>query len=381
MEPSKKQDSHWHEEVDHRFAGLERWSRAFVYKIMATCLAGRQTRPALDWTQIRRVLIIKEPYRMGDLFQITPTLRALKTQFPGVSIGLAIQDRNLPVFQNNPHLHRIHLYEKKRINRNPFRVLSFIAAVRREKYDLAVTLETERVHLTNDAIALGSGAPLRLRYDSSAWDGGISNAFYNLLAPRDASARHQVERNFNVLAPFGAVLKDHSLELKIRAADMAAGRELLRQMGMREGEKITAMHPGAFKLLNRWPLEKFLALAAKFRAAGGKIVFTLGPSEAEWEGRIREAGIPVVAGAPLGVVSAVLSLSSLIICNDTGILHVAGGLGVPTIGLFGQTDPEQWKPPGDRIQAVRAADRSVASISVEEVWDAAQRASFASSFS
>lgn len=375
MASSRNKDSHWHEEVDHSFAGLERFGRRAAYRLMSWFLAGPLIRPSeVDFSKLKRVLIVKEPYRMGDLFQITPLLRALQTEHPHLFIGLVIQDRNLPVFENNPRVNRLHLYEKKKINRNPFLLFPFISAIRKENYDLAVTLETDRAHLTNDMTAYYSGARYRLRYESSAWDGGVSNAFYNVLVPFDSSARHQVDKNFNVLAPLGLALEDRSLELRVRLAHLREAKKLLAGMGLSPDDGFVAVHPGAYKLMNRWPLEKYLDLAGKLRAAGRQVVFTLGPSEAGWEDRIRDAGMPVLAQSPLAVVSAVLSLSGLIICNDTGIMHVAGGLGVPTLALFAQTDPEQWKPPGEKVQAIRARDRSIASITVETVWDAAVHA-------
>lgn len=366
MDRGTVKDSHWHENADHRYAGLERFGRSFLYRLLSFWPGGPAAE-GVEFAKIRRLLLIKEPYRMGDLFQITPILRALKAQHPFLRIGLVIQARNLPVFESNPHVDRLHLYEKKKVNGNPLLALSFLREVRAEGYDCAVTLETERVHLTNDLIAWLSGAPIRIRYDSSPWDKGLSNVFYNYRVATDPSFTHQVERNFGVFRPLGLRLENPALEFKIPEPSLNAARGLLKKMGVAADAAFLAVHPGAYKVRNRWPLENYLKLARMMAERGKKTVFTLGPSEREWKDRIEKEGFCVVADQPLAVVAGVLSLSRLILCNDTGILHVSGGLGVKTIALFAETDPSQWKPPGPHVKVLQSKDKNIASIPIEDV--------------
>src|SRR3989344_2540481 len=152
-----KKDSHWDERVEHRWAGkAETWGRKAFYKLAS--LFGRSgTAQPFSLDKIDRLLLIKEPYRMGGLFQITPALRALKDYKPSLYIGLVIQDRNRPVFEDTPHVDRIFLYRKREFSRNPFKAASLIGDIRSGRFDAAVTLETERTHLTNDLIAYFSG--------------------------------------------------------------------------------------------------------------------------------------------------------------------------------------------------------------------------------
>ena len=52
-------------------------------------------------------------------------------------------------------------------------------------------------------------------------------------------------------------------------------------------------------------------------------------------------------------------------------LHLAGAVGCPTVGLYGWSDPEEWKPVGPCVRAVRARDHTLDSISASDVLDAA----------
>ncbi len=65
--------------------------------------------------------------------------------------------------------------------------------------------------------------------------------------------------------------------------------------------------------------------------------------------------------------TAVVFFSNLIICNESTFMHLAAGVGIPVVSLFGQTDPHQWKPVGKQIIAIRAADGKCSSISEEQV--------------
>ena len=371
MTEAFRRDANWREEVRRPISGeIERAGREALYRL-ARWLIPRRDPAGFSFDGLRKILVIKEPYRMGDLMQITPTLRALRRRFPSARIGLLIQDRNLPVFRHNPDIDRIFAYRKKDFNARPWEIVSFLREIRREKYDLAAVLETQRVHMTNDLLALFSGARFRLRYDGSALGNARSNVFYSLLSPYRPGA-HEVDQNCKVFEPYGLRLERRELVLKFTDQELAAARKAL-DLAVGPGEPPVLIHPGAYKINNRWPLERYLEIGRRMKGRGIRMVFALGPSEREWEGTIRKEGLPVLAGLSLPDMIAALSLFRLVLCNDTGILHLSAAVGTRTVTLFGDTYPERWTPPGGLVTVLQAADKSLASISVEEVWSALSR--------
>ncbi len=81
---------------------------------------------------------------------------------------------------------------------------------------------------------------------------------------------------------------------------------------------------------------------------------------------------PVVLNSPsIGFLGALIKHSSLTICNDTGVLHIAGAVGARTIAIFGPTDPARWKPVNSSVIALRADDGRVESVGVDEVMNVA----------
>jgi ADP-heptose:LPS heptosyltransferase len=145
-------------------------------------------------------------------------------------------------------------------------------------------------------------------------------------------------------------------------------------------ERVIALHPGAGSPHKRWPAERFAALAARVSAAGATPLLLAGEADAEALRETQEAlaprGLTVALARDLPVthLAALLRRCACYVGNDSGISHLAGLVGVPTVALFGPTDPARWSPLGPRVQALRAADARLASLSVDEVWLAMGRA-------
>lgn len=116
------------------------------------------------------------------------------------------------------------------------------------------------------------------------------------------------------------------------------------------------LHPGSGSPRKNWPLERFLALAGRLRREGMAPEFIAGPAEARLAARIRgvEDGWRVHAPASLADLAALLKEGDGYAGNDSGVSHLAAFLGLPTLALFGPSDPVRWRPRG-RAAAVLTA--------------------------
>jgi ADP-heptose:LPS heptosyltransferase len=108
------------------------------------------------------------------------------------------------------------------------------------------------------------------------------------------------------------------------------------------------IHPGSGSPNKNWPIENFAEVAAQLQRGYRRVTWCLGPAEVE---RVR---LPKLIGDPLYCESLVelagrLATARLYIGNDSGITHLAATLGVPTIAIFGPTDPAVWAPRGDHV--------------------------------
>jgi heptosyltransferase-3 len=152
--------------------------------------------------------------------------------------------------------------------------------------------------------------------------------------------------------------------IKATEADINTGRELLREIGLGSGEKLMVIQPGSGGTKKCWHLENFLAVARELDSRGVEIVFLLGPVELD---RFSDANIKKIGSVgrcltdlSLTQVLGLLSCVDGFIGNDSGITHLAAGLGIRTYGVFGPTDPAVYKSIGPAVTVFTSRTASFA---------------------
>jgi hypothetical protein len=124
------------------------------------------------------------------------------------------------------------------------------------------------------------------------------------------------------------------------------------------GRLFLVVHPGSGSAAKNWPPERFAAVVPAVEARLGlPSVMLAGPADDAVIQRLRHAAPvlpPILADLPLPVVAALLLRARGYLGNDSGVAHLAGQLGLPTLVLFGPTDPALWRPLGPRVQVLRA---------------------------
>ena len=82
---------------------------------------------------------------------------------------------------------------------------------------------------------------------------------------------------------------------------------------------------------------------------------------------VSEAKGRVLRGRSIGDVAALMKRADLVLCNDTGVMHVAAAVGATVLAVFGPTDPHRWAPHSESLTVVRAADGDLGALSAERV--------------
>lgn len=124
-----------------------------------------------------------------------------------------------------------------------------------------------------------------------------------------------------------------------------------------------AIHPGSGSEKKNWPLQNWQQVADSFPAA--EIIFITG--EAEAERHIQPAGHTTWHSLPLPELAARLGTCTAFLGHDSGISHLAAACGVPSLLLFGPTDPDIWSPPQPWVRFLRNPTHLVPDFSVDEV--------------
>lgn len=148
----------------------------------------------------------------------------------------------------------------------------------------------------------------------------------------------------------------------------APAARLLEELG---GPGFLSVHMGSGSARKNWPATCFEELAAGL-AEGRPWLHVSGPAETGAADHSRGLSRRVHARQlPLGQLAALLARAGLHVGNDAGVSHLAAAVGVPTLALFGPTDPGVWAPVGRAVRALRAPGGALEALQVEPVRRAA----------
>jgi ADP-heptose:LPS heptosyltransferase len=335
-------------------------------------------RPAVSKTKI---LAIKFKF-LGDVAVVVPALRALHEHWPAAELHLLVAADAAPIVQHLPWLHRVWALPRTRGQVRLSASLPIIAALRRERFDRSVDF------VGNDRGAILSrlvGA--RERLGTFAQNGPrLRRLAYTHRIEEADPTRHEIVHDLQVLSAWDVPFPANP-RLETRADPALAA----------QAEKILPGHPLIFHLSTsqpkkEWPLANWADLFHRVSRANLPVIFSTGPTARE-QAQLAELRktIPNLPALPadldLALFLAVLARARLFVSPDTAPLHLAAGLGVPTIGLFGPTAASRWAPLGPEHQALqgslcpcsghwhqcRAAHPCIVAITPDAVWSALQK--------
>ncbi|MDZ7373153.1 MAG: glycosyltransferase family 9 protein [candidate division KSB1 bacterium] len=312
--------------------------------------------------------------QLGDFLLATPVLRALRKRFPEARLGVVVRGYTEPVVRHLPHVDEI-LVVREALHE--WTVPSLLDFLRRllGGWDLAVVLNTVSHSLTSDLIARFSRARWTMGPAHLRFPGTRRNFFYNVeVSAHPGPVRHQSLRNLDIVRPLGIDRADPREEMCLLPSEIQHLRQRLNQLGVTE-EELLVVHPGAGKPGNRWPAERFGEAARRLSSEYPlRTVVVWGPREESLGRRTLLSAPPDsvgISGLTIRELAALFRLARLVLCNDTGSMHLAAAVGTPLVAIFGPTDPREWKPWGDSFVAVRGRDGRCESVAVEEVVQAA----------
>ncbi len=144
--------------------------------------------------------------------------------------------------------------------------------------------------------------------------------------------------------------------IRPRPDDAEKGWAILDGVGVDIDTKqtIVAIHPGSGGAEKCWPLKNYQDLSERLKKQGCQPIMLLGPVEQERWGQLPNdelrAQVPLLQGLTLDEVAAVLSCCSCYVGNDSGISHLAGGMGLGTVAIFGPSNAQNWRPLGEKVR-------------------------------
>lgn len=202
--------------------------------------------------QFRRALIIRFG-GMGDILLATPSVRALSNAFPGIEIDFVVGAGMTDSLAGNPLIRRVLLFDKRGADAYPHRFAPFLWRLSREKYDLVLNLHPSAKTFL---MAWATGARTRVTFHKEM---GVD--------PATGRVAHAIDDFSKELRSLGvAEVPDRRMDFVVPDEARTSLNAKLRTMGWREDARLLVINPAASRPINRWPLERFQALAAHFAA-------------------------------------------------------------------------------------------------------------------
>jgi len=295
---------------------------------------------------LNKILFIRID-RIGDLVLSTPALRAIKDKYPQSELTVLASPSNAPVIYNNPHVDRVLVFN------SAGEWKEWIKTIRRLRigaYDLAIDPYQNYASKTA-VVSFLSGARFRIGYES--YGRGI---FYNIAILPRKDPLHQVDIALDALKPIGINNADRSPEMFLSEEEKRMGLDWIRE-NCPGRKRIIGVHPGAFYSTQRWPAEYFSELIQEVQKRGEyDVILFGGPGDAFIIDEIRSCLDQKPAlhlGNDLRWFAAILFHCNMLICNNSGPLHIAAALGIPTLSFMGPTVKETWSPIGPKHKIMR----------------------------
>jgi heptosyltransferase II len=296
---------------------------------------------------VRRVLV-EEVASLPDLVTSLPALRALRVTFEGAKLSVLVRDDLASFFRGMRWIDEVIPYAAGQARRSRFGRWRITRKIRRRRFDLAVTFADDFESALWLALAR---VPLRAGY---ATNGRGLLLTHNVRPAADALENHQVHywlemlRNALGIAPI-AHLQDHILEVDGRSVRKMEA--WLTASNPKRDSPLLAIAPTAETPAREWQPERYAALIDLLaKRHGAQCVLIGAQSErAKCEqiaARSRSAPIIAAASHVLSELMALLSLCDGFVGNDSGVTSLAAALGLPTVGIFGSTDPARTAPMG-----------------------------------
>lgn len=333
-----------------------------------------------------RIAVVKLS-ALGDVVHALPAVHALRRWWPRAELTWIVERREEAILLGNPDLDyvvavdtRLWRREFRRLVGGPPVLAKLRGLVRRlgaGRFDIAVDLQGlwksgVITGLTRAPIRVGL-VPSQCRERPSAW-------FTNRRVTLPAAATHVVEQ---CLAVVGGGLGIDLAAVGPPAFPIALSPEAAASVarwcegeGIKADASVVVLNPGSGGDGKRWAVEAFRRLGEELAVRlAARVVVAWGPGEEPLARAIAHgmrAGAAVPPSTTIPEMVALFRRAALVVGGDTGPVHIAAALQVPTVGLYGPTSARRNGPYGSRTAAVQSPSGRMDGISVEAVLAAAE---------
>lgn len=327
-------------------------------------------------------LLVKSPNWIGDCVMATPAVAFLREALPEAKLTVLSRKSTAGIWQHHSLVDDLVVADDRNLS------AALLRSLRRQRFDAAILFPNS---FRAAWLAWRLGIPRRFGYNRTVrawlltdplvfrrheWQTPTSQPVTRKsIRPVHGSSvpRHMVEYYLRLAVHAVEALTGRAtsmprvdreralprLVLPVREGERVFVTNLLRDLGIPDGQPLIGIHPGAaYGGAKRWPLDRLAAAANTLTSdLNATVVITAGPSETELSAELQRylqcRAYDLGARLDLPKLSALLERLTVFIGNDTGVTHMAAAVGTPTVAVFGPMDWNVTHPWSARAVVVR----------------------------
>ena len=304
-------------------------------------------RPKPPRPGVPRSFLVVEPWGIGDVVLSTVLLAALRQNFPKASITLLAKAHARKLLAGSNLVDEIIEFD--------FPWTAFSGKLKPSRYvadefkelfrqlrarDFDVSLDARR-DIRSNVITYLAGARRRIGYDF----GGGSHLLTDVL-PSGTQNDHKISDWLALLAPLGVRKRDGFLpSLTITESEEDTARHRLGALGFSTERPIIGVHPGASHRVRRWDPDRFATVIDRIVSDTDAQILLFEVEQGDSADVAPTRAVRRIQSDLRGFM-ALVTQCDLLLCNDSGPMHIASALGVPVTALFGPSKREWYGPSG-----------------------------------
>lgn len=306
-------------------------------------------------SKINKILVMHTGGWIGDMILLTPALHALRDQFPHANISMLVLPLVQELMERNPYIDEVIIYDKHNKNKGMRQMMKIGNQLKSRQFDMSVILHPNSI------------SSIFLSHIASIPKCIYGKPSENLLMKKSKKAKkiHEVKRYLNIVSSIANTENYDHLEFwGITKDEINFAKNIINT----QNNPIIGINISTTWHSKQWEIENFIKLIELLiKQFDAKILLTGGKDDIELGNKILSK---ILTQAPLPVykdksilnlvgVTTIIQLGAIIKCcdlyitADSGPMHISAALGVPTIALFGPTDPARHGPYGKNNMVIK----------------------------
>lgn len=282
---------------------------------------------------------------IGDTLLCTPAIKAIRRAFPQAKITSLVSPMAKEILLNNPHIDRFVDYPGRVDIPFFLRLPRILKDLKKDKFNLSIVLDSNDPEA--GPFSYLSGAPVRV-----GWQESKLSFLFTIPVRKRRESLHVIDIKLKALESIGIKPLERKPEIFLTEEENVKVDRIIKEAGLVK-EKIAGIHPFGAKRNRWWPEEYVIALGdLLFEKYGYRTILFGGKKERPFAERIAKGmkKSPLVVAGKTGIRESVALIKrcSFLVSPDSGPMHLAQAVDIPTIALFGPAEPSITGPTGEK---------------------------------